>query len=1034
MFCDLVGSTALSERLDPEDYHEVLRAYQTTCSEVIRDFGGYIAQYLGDGLLVYFGYPLAHEDDAKRAAKAALGILTALDQLNVNLEQNLNLAVRVGVHTGMVVVGALGTESDGDQLALGETLNIAARLLTIAEPNTIVVTAATYQLIQGSFQCQSLGAHALKGISKPVPLYEILKETDNRESLKILPGTLTPLVNRTQELQQLQHRWLKVKQGEGQVVLIDGEPGIGKTRLVMAMQDWLQEEAHTRLICRCYSYYSHSALHPVIELLQKKLDHGGEISHQNRLAQLEQNLAPYAVSLQELAPLLMPLLSTSFTYRHTPFTQAAEQQRQKTLQALETLVFALALYRPLLLVVENLHWVDPSTLELLGRLIKGAKTRRMLIIVTYRPGFSIPWAAAPQFGRLSLTRLSQTGVASIAKHVAGKQTLPDEWLDYIVTKTDGIPLFAEELTKTLTEVGLDGALQNVQQGSVSQAQRAIPVTLRDSLMARLDRLTTAKNVAQLGAVLGREFSYEMLRAICSLDETTLKQELARLTDAELLYPQNDPPRTRFVFKHALIQDAAYESLLKRQRKLYHQRIAKALEEQFQETSATHPELVAHHYTEAGSSEKAIVYWQKASQKAISRSAYKEAIAHLNKALALFETLPETRPYIQRELELRTSLGTALIATKGFADPVVEKTYRRALELCKGTQQSFALYQILLGLSRFYFIRGELNTARDMGERLLALAKDLDDPTLPLMEGHRALGSTLLQRGEFVQAKAHLEKAIALYGASKQHAPRSLFWADPGVVCLSFAAETLWSLGYPQQALAKSQQAITQAHALAHPFSLTHALALSAWLRRQRGELAESKKGAEQVIALASEHDFLFYLATGTVLKGWAMVEEGEGEQGMAQIREGLQAYQAMGAKLILASGCYMLADAYQKIGCVQEGVESLAQALALVQQHGEHFWEAELHRLKGDLLLRQSTSQQAQAEACFKKAIDLARRQQAKSLELRATKGLARLWQQQGNRKQAYGILKTLYDWFQEGLDTADLRETKILLEALKHE
>lgn len=1036
MFCDLVGSTALSERLDPEDYHDVLRAYQTVCGEVIEDFDGHIAQYLGDGLLVYFGYPLAHEDDAQRAVKTGLGILAAIKRLNIELQQNqaIELAVRLAMHTGVVIVGELGSWPRQDQLALGETLNIAARLLDLAKPNTAVITAATYQLIEGLFPCQGLGSHTLKGISKPVLLYQLLLETQSPYPLQSLSGAPTPLVNRTQELQQLQQCWLEVKHGQGQVVYIEGEPGIGKTRLISAFRASLQQETHTLLECRCHSYYAHSALHPVIELLQRMLDCGGEISTQDSLARLEHKLAAYDDSLREIAPLLEPLLSKSLIYRHTPFTLAAEQQRQKTLAALEICILALAHNGPLVFVVENLHWADPSTLELLGRLMERIAAGSTLLLLTYRPGFQLPWSTVQtQSTYLLLTRLSPSGVESIAKQVAGDHGLGNEWLDYIVAKTDGVPLFVEEFTKMVIESGLTIPANNPLMGPASLAQLAIPSTLRDSLMARLDRLASAKDVAQLGAVLGREFRYDVLRAVSPLDEAILNQELARLIQAELLYLQGAPPRTQFVFKHALIQDVAYESLLKRQRRRYHLRIAEVLEHQFQDMSATHPELLAHHYTEAGAAEKAVVYWRKASHKAISRSAYQEAIVHLEKALALFEKLPKTPQHTQQALALQTTLGTALIATKGFANPQVEITYLRALKLCSQVNASFARYQILLGLSRFYFIQGDLNTAQEIGEQLLALAGNLDDPTLPLMEGHRALGSTLLQRGEFIQARQHLEKAIILYDSRDPNAPRFLYWADPGVVCLAFAAEALWSLGYPQQALEKSTEAIAQAHALGHPLTLTHALALSAWLRRQRGEVDISREWAERIIELASEHKFLFYLATGTVLQGWAMVECGEGEQGIAQIRQGLNAYQAVGAKLMLPSGFYMLADACDRVGQRQEGLEVLTHALSLVHQHGEHFWEAELHRLKGDLLLSQSKAHETEAEACFERAIELARRQQAKSLELRATKSLSRLWCQQGYKKQAHSLLENLYGWFDEGFDTVDLRKAQALLKALEY-
>lgn len=1059
MFCDLVGSTALSAQLDPEDLREVVRTYQDACAVVISRFDGHIAQYLGDGLLVYFGYPRAHEDDAQRAVQAGLGILTEIQRLNTQsllpTGIPLPLRVRIGIHTGLVVVGEMGGGDKRDPMAVvGETPNIAARLQGIADPDTVVISATTHRLTEGYFECLDLGSHTVKGISTPLPVYRVLSGSGRQSRLEVAASTgLIPLVGREKEVGLLLERWEQVKEGMGQVVLLSGEAGIGKSRLVQALSEQVTQEGFVKVECRCSPYYQDSAFYPVVEHLQRLLRFRREDSPEEKLRKLEKTLerrggfgSHSSLSLQEAVSLMASLLSLPLPERYPPLSLSPQRQKQKILEVLLAWILKEAEQWPVLLIMEDLHWIDPTTLELLGLLLEQAPASRICVLLTFRPDFSPPWAVRAHVSRITLGRLTHRQVKTMVEKIAGGQALPTEVLQQVIAKTDGVPLFVEELTKMVLESGLLRAQEGRYELTGPLPPLAIPTTLQDSLMARLDRLATVKEVAQLGATVGREFSYELLKAISPLDETHLQNGLAQLVEAELLYQRGFPPQTVYLFKHALIQETAYQSLLKSRRQQYHQKVAQVLEERFPETVSTEPELLAHHYTEAGLKRQAVTYWQKAGQRAVHRSANTEAIRHLTKGLDLLKTLPDTPERAQLELGLQITLGAPLTATKGYAAVEVGQVYTRARELCQQVGETPQLIPVLFGLWRFYLQRAELQTARELAEQCLSVAQHVSDAAR-LLRAHTTLGVTLFYLGELVSAREHFEQGIALYSPQLQRRRPSV--QDPMVACLSYAAWTLWHLGYPDQALQRSQQAVALAEELSHPYSLAMALFFAAELHLWRREVQLTKELAEAAITLSSEREFRFWLAQCTCLRGWALVEQGEREEGIGHLREGLAAYQATGATLGPPYYVALLAEGYGRIGQAREGLSLLGEALAEVEKSGERFYQSRLYRLKGQLTLQSQASRRPlkegqdtsvvssplpsargqEAEACFRQAIDIARSQSAKSLELQAVMSLSRLLQQQGKQDEGRRLLAEIYTWFPEGFDTPDLQEARRCLQ-----
>jgi len=1035
LFCDLVDSTMLASQLDPEELREVVRAYQDTCARVIARYEGHIAQYLGDGLLVYFGYPLAHEDDAQRAVRAGLGMIEAMGQRNTRLERErgVQLAVRLGVHTGLVVVGEVGGGTRQEQLALGETPNLAARLQGIAAPNTLVISATTFQLLGGFFACQPLGTPPLKGLAQPLAVYRVLYESMTRSRLEAVGSTgWTPLVGREQEIGLLRERWTQVKEGVGQVVLLSGEAGIGKSRLVQVLTEHVAAEPQAWLTpCQCSPYYQNTALYPMIDWLERvALRFEREESPEQRLSKLEGFLVQYGLPLAETVPLFAALLSLPLSADYAPLAMAPEQQKQQTLHALLTILLRIAAQQPMLFVMEDLHWVDPSTLEFLTLLVDQGPTARILALLIFRPDFSPPWTGRAHLTQVTLPRLPRRQAAEMAGRVAHGKTLPAEVLEQVVAKTDGVPLFVEELTKMVLESGLLQEREERYELTGPLPPLAIPATLHDSLMARLDRLATVKALAQLGATLGREFSYALLQAVSPWDEGTLRRGLQQLVAAEFLYQQGLPPEATYRFKHALIQETASQSLLRSTRQQYHQRIAQVLEARFPESGETQPELLAHHYTEAGLVEQAIAYWQRAGQQASERSANLEAISHFTIGIELLTTLPETPAHTQHALTLHIALGSALQMAKGFAAPEVERAYTRARELCQQVGETPELAPVLYGLLRFYTGRVQLSTARELGETLLRLAQRAHDPALAVA-AHYALGLTWFNLGALPAARPHLEEGIAHYTPDQRRVPLFRMGHDPGVACRGIAAQTLWILGYPEQALAHLHDALALAHELSHPFSLAWAWCIAAFIYQYLRDVPAVHKQAEAAVALSTEQRFTQLVAWGMSLRGWALALQGQGEAGIAQVRQGIAACRATETTLYVPYFCTVMVDVASHLGHTADGLQALAEAHTLVEQHDERWWEAEIYRLRGVLLLRQTETSQAEAETWLQRALDVARRQEAKSLELRAAMSLSRLWQQQSKRQEAYDLLAPIYGWFTEGFDTADLQEAKALLDTL---
>jgi class 3 adenylate cyclase/predicted ATPase len=1035
MFCDLVGSTELSGQLDPEELHDLMRQYQRVCADVINRHAGHVAQIRGDGLLVYFGYPIAHEDDAQRAVRAGLEIVAALARLPAPLAKSLH--VRVAVHTGLVVVGQLGDGTDPDAMAIaGETPNIAARLQGIAEPDTVIISAPTRRLIEGFFLCRSLGAPALKGVAAPIELYSVLEESgiQSRFEQAIATG-LTPFVSREAEVAHLLERWERARDGSGNIVLLSGEGGIGKSRLLRVLKERTTGEAVTDLEARCSPYYQDSALYPIIGFLQYFLQFQRDDSAETRLTTLERVLDHYGFPLSETVPLFAALLSFPSGHRYPPLAMTPQRQKQKTFEAMVAWLLKAAERHPTRVVVEDVHWADPSTLEFLGLLIDQVSQARLFVALVFRSEFLSPWRSQPHVTTITLGRLSRAATELMIESIAGGKKLPPDLIREIVKKTEGVPLFVEELTRMVLESGMLRERDDHYELTSSLLSLAIPSTLYESLMARLDRLGNAKEVAQLGAAIGKEFSYELLQAISPLDETKLSGALNRLVDAELLDQHVSSPETSYSFRHALIRDAAYESLLRSKRRQYHRKIAEVLQARFAETVEVEPELLASHFTEAGLIEEAIPCWQRAGQRALERSANQEAIRHLTKGLELLSGLPETPQHLQQELLLRVTLGAAVMVAKGFGSLEAQSVYARARELCQQVSGSPLVFTVFWALWVFHAARGEHGEARESGEECLRLAQAARDPAL-LLEAHHALGVSLLLLGEFVQGLEHLEQGAAIYDPRQHAALAYVSGQDPGVACLSHQAWALWFLGYPDQARKRIHEALTLAHKLSHPVSTAAAANLASWVYQLLRDPQAAREQAEEAVSLSTAlvGGSDMWRAMGVIGQGWALTEQGLPDEGIARLCAGLTALRSTGAGVLMPYFLALLAQAYASAGQVEEGLNILAESQVALDKGAERWWQAELHRLKGELILRRSGPRphdERDAEECFRQALSIAQEQRAKSLELRAAMSLSRLWHRQGKNSEARRTLADAYDWFTEGFGTPDLQEARTLLEQL---
>jgi predicted ATPase/class 3 adenylate cyclase len=1024
MICDLVGSTALSARLDPEDMGAVIDAFQAACARITLAFDGFLADFRGDGILAYFGYPRAHEDDAERTVRAGLDIVAAVARLKTRAEEPLS--VRIGIATGLVVVGG-GAGALREHAVVGDTPSLAARLQALADPGTVVVAASTRRLLGDLFRLRDLGLNKVKGIAEPIAAWAVDGVSASESRFEAIHATgLTDLIGREDELDFLLKRQRLAWKGEGQVVLISGEAGIGKSRLAAALEGRIADEPHTALRYQCSPYHTNSVLYPFIAQLERAAGFKADDTSEQRLDKLEALLAIAAPRVRDTAPLFAALLSIPFGDRYPRLALNPAQQRRRTFAALLDQFEGLARQKPILLLFEDAHWADAASLELLDLTVKRVRQLPVLALFTLRPEFNPPWVGLPNVGALTLGRLDRSNVESMVTQVTHGRALPAEVMNQIVAKTDGNPLFVEELTKAVLEgdilvkdadgYRLDGPLLPL----------AIPATLQDSLMARLDRLAPVKEIGQIGAAIGREFSYSLVRELVGRDEPALKRALAKLERAELVFRHGKPPEAIYSFKHALVRDAAYESLLKSRRQQLHGRIARTMEEKFPDIVVSQPEIVAHHFTEAGLAEPAIDYWLKAGHFALSRSAI-AAVGHLKQGLKQIPNIDDPMLRNKWELLLQTSLGNALQATKGWSIDTAKHAYTRALQLCKESGLDEHTFPAVFGLWTWNFLRPPLGEAQALAEHLLNTAENVDNSIYKVL-AHEALGFTLFARGKFAAAHAELERSISMCEDSAAAAYLDLSAQDPRVHVRLYDGMALWFLGYPDQALRICAEARLYTDASQHPYSEAMARTISLRVRQFRGEAAVVAGHVNAAIALCEEHEFVHYLAMALMLRGWASAQQGEFAKGIAEIQEGLEKQRAAGALLFESYSLGLLADACIKNERYGQALEFLDQAQSrLDEKNSERFYAAEIYRLLGEAYLR-SHQDLDQAEHFFCKGLKIAREQKAKSLELKLCVSIYDLLGLRQNADDYRLQLGEIYGFFSEGFDTTDLVRAKARL------
>jgi class 3 adenylate cyclase/tetratricopeptide (TPR) repeat protein len=1011
LFCDLVDSTALASHLDPEDLRAVVRAYQATCAEVIQRFDGHIAQYLGDGLLVYFGYPQAHEDEVQRAVRSGLGMVEAVERLNTRLEREygVHLAVRLGIHTGLVVVGEIGSGRRQEQLALGETPNIAARLQGLAAPDTVVISEATAHLIHGYFVCQPLGALALKGLRQPLQAYRVLHESGAQTRLDIItPRGLTPLVGRDEEVALMQRRWEQATAGMGQVVLLSGEAGIGKSRLVQVLKEHIASVPHTWIEWRGSSSHQQSALYPVIDHLHRLLRRPHDAPPAEPLRTLEAALTTSGVALPEAVPLLAALLSLSLPDSYPPLSLTPQRQRQKTLETLMAWLYAETQQQPVLLIVEDLHWVDPSTLELLSLLIEPCAQRRLCLVLTARPEFHPPWAMVAHLTALTLRRLAPTEVGRVVTHVVGDKAFPPAVLQEVVRKTDGVPLFVEELTKAVLASGLLEEPEDRYALPGPLPPLAIPATLHDALLARLDRLAAAKVAAQLGATIGRAFTYELIQAVAQLDAATLQGALAQLVEAEVVAQRGLPPQATYTFKHALIQDAAYESLLRGTRQQYHQRIAQVLAEHFPETAETQPEVLARHYTAAGLHAQALSYWYRAGQRALEHSAYREAVAAFEQALSALQHLPEQRQTREQAIDLRFALRSALVPSG--ASGRILTCLREAEALAVTLDDPWRLGRVSNLLSRHLQLMGVYDQALATAQRALTLATASGTVHEQALAYER-LGQVYYLVGDYRRAIDCLGQTVtALVGArSREHFGHVFL---PAVVVHVVLASCHAELGTFAEGSNLGEAGLRIAEAVAHPGSRMIALWGIGVLALRQGDLPRALPRLEQALDICQDTGFPVYFPFMAAGLGAAYTLCGRVTDAVPLLTQALEQTMAMGTGGFQVHCSLPLGEAQMWAGHLEEAYALAAQTLALSRAHQERGNEAYALRLLGDIAARREPPAVVQAEDHYRHALTRAEALGMRPLQAHCHRGLGTLYTATGQREQARSALSAAIDLY----------------------
>jgi predicted ATPase/class 3 adenylate cyclase len=1027
MSCNLAEATTLAARLDPEDLRDLITAYHRAVVEIVARFEGFVARHLGDGLLAYFGYPRAQEDDVERAIRGALVVADTV----IPLEPDGELRTRVGIATGMVVVGDPIDSDDPwddprDASVGGGAPSLAARLQELAAPGSVLIAESTRRLVRGLFEYRAV---EVTGIAAPVPVWQVLRPSVVASRFEALHGgALTPLVGREEEIDLLLRRWVRAKAGDGQVVLVSGEPGLGKSRLTTALAERLQAEPHLRLCYFCSPYRQDSALFPFIDQLGRASGFARDDPPASKLAKLTALLDRTARQDGDVA-FLADLLSLPALECDRLPNLSAHRKKERTLEALIRQLDGLAHRQPVLMVFEDAHWIDPTSRELLDLTVERVRSLPVLLIVTFRPEFQPPWTGQAQVTMMALNRLGPRDRTALAERVAGGKTLPAEVIDQIVDRTDGVPLFVEELTKSVLESGVLRAEADRYVLDRSLRPLAIPTTLHASLLARLDRLASVRQVAQIGASIGREFSYQLLRAVSSPPEDELRAALGRLVASELVFQRGSPPDAVYTFKHALVQDAAHGSLLRSTRQRLHAQIADALEAQFPGLRDNQPEIFAQHYTEAGLVEKSVAYWGKAGHRSAARSAMVEAATQFRKGLDQLALLPSRPKRWREELEFYSALGAALLAVKGQAAPETGHAFARAQELWERLGFPSEFLQVPYGQSRYHAVRGELDLARRLDEDLLDLSRQRKD-SAGLVLGHMSAGRTLMYAGGFASSRSHLEAALALHDATIHGSLVHQIGNYPQVVAQASLGIVLFHLGLPDQAMVRSNAAIAEARRRSHPTALAVSLSDCTLLLSLIGDDGALEERADELIAVATEQDFLLWGAQGKIYRGWAKVKNGDLAEGISLLRLGADAYRATGAEAWTPYYTALLARTCEITGEIEESLTLLDDALQIVERTGERWFAAELNRHKGQLLLRQGHSEAA--EELYRKALKISEGQEARLWELRAAVSLARLRRDQGRHAEGRDLLAPVYGWFTEGFDIPEFKEATELLDELQ--
>jgi DNA-binding winged helix-turn-helix (wHTH) protein/predicted ATPase len=1026
MSCEATGLPVRADGIGLEDLHEAIGAFQHCLSEIVGRHSGFIASRLGNSVLVLFGYPAAHEHDAERAIHAGLELCAAVRTLSPDAD--VPMRCRVGVATGTVIVGALaGAAEVREHGIVGDAPDLAAQLQLSAQPDTVTIEPTTWRLIGNLFDCRDLGALDTNTDTEPIRRWLVLGESAVASRFEALRGSkLTPLVGRDEEVDLLLRRWARAKAGDGQIMLVSGEAGLGKSRITAELEERLQTEPHLHLHYFCSPYHEDSALFPVIDQLGRAAGFALDDPPASKLEKLEALLA--STPPDEDAALLADLMSLPASERHPLPNLSPQRKKEKTLEALIRQLEGLAHEKPVVTVWEDAHWLDPTSRELLDLTVEHVRSLPVLLIVTFRREFQPPWTGQPQVSTLALSRLDRRNSATFITQIAGGKTLPDEVVLTIADRTDGVPLFAEELTKSVLERGLlreendryvlDRPLQPL----------AIPATLHASLLARLDRLVSARRVAQIGAAIGRQFSYALLCAVSRLPQDELQTALGQLVASELLFQRGTPPDAVYSFKHALVQDAAHGSLLRNARRQLHAQIANALETHSPEIIESQPELLARHYAEAGLVETAVAFWVKAGHRSVARSAMPEAAAQFQRGLDQLALLPDIPERKQNELEFSCALGAVLNVVRGSAAPETGQAYARARELWEQLGSPVEFVEVPCGLSRYHAHRGELDRAQSVAEDLLHLSRRRND-SAGLVMGHYSSGRNLMWVGSFASSRSHLETVLALYDPNSHQSLVRQTGIHPQLAAQAALGIVLFCLGFPDQALAQSNKAIAEARRLPHPPTLAMGLGMGALLLLIIGDDVGLEQRVEGLVAIATDQGFPFYRATGAIFGGWVKAKNADVTEGLSLLRAGSSAYSATGAAGWMPFYVALLAGVCEIAGQIEEAAARLDQASQLVERTGERWFAAELDRQKGRLLLRQGHPDTA--EELYRKALSIAREQEAKLWELRAAASLARLWRDQGRRAAARDLLAPVYGWFTEGFATPDLKAAKMLLDEL---